>query len=157
MDVFSERIQRRVLWLLAEADTAAQAGHWIRVQNFITDILGLYSDNNDGEESTPHSMVQCLHCGANAVERLVICTECGAEQTTERLQRESAQSVARRGNLEQQAIKLAHSNAGEPWSSEADERLAALFRGGTSTVQLMKEFGRTGGAITSRIKRLGLV
>jgi hypothetical protein len=40
---------------------------------------------------------------------------------------------------------------------EDDLRLRELFQEGTPIAQLAKEFGRTNGAIRSRLKKLGLV
>lgn len=48
-------------------------------------------------------------------------------------------------------------NAGQPWSRELDERLESLWNSGTSVDELARGFGRTSGAISSRLMRLGLV
>ncbi len=56
----------------------------------------------------------------------------------------------------QNAIKKVHSQAYEPWSKEADAKLTALFRQGKTVKELSEIFGRTKGAIRSRIKRLML-
>jgi len=47
--------------------------------------------------------------------------------------------------------------AGARWTVEDDLRLRELFQEGTPIAQLSKEFGRTNGAIRSRLKKLGLV
>ncbi len=49
------------------------------------------------------------------------------------------------------------SQAGARWMAEDDMRLRELFQEGTPIAQLAKEFGRTYGAIRSRLKKLGLV
>ena len=49
------------------------------------------------------------------------------------------------------------SQAGARWMVEDDLRLRELFQEGTPIAQLAKEFGRTNGAIRSRLKKLGLV
>ncbi len=56
----------------------------------------------------------------------------------------------------QNAIKKNHNHAYEPWSKEADKKLTLLFRQGKSVKELSEIFGRTRGAIRSRIKRLML-
>jgi hypothetical protein len=47
-----------------------------------------------------------------------------------------------------------HANAYEPWTKESDERLVYLFRKGASIKELSEIFGRTQGAIRSRINKL---
>ena len=49
------------------------------------------------------------------------------------------------------------SQAGARWMVEDDLRLRELFQEGTPIAQLAKEFGRTNGAIRSRLKKLGLI
>jgi hypothetical protein len=56
----------------------------------------------------------------------------------------------------QQVIKNVHNQAYEPWSKEADEKLTVLFSQGKTVNELSEIFGRTKGAIRSRIKRLML-
>ncbi|MDR6845539.1 hypothetical protein [Flavobacterium granuli] len=51
-------------------------------------------------------------------------------------------------------IKKTHTQAYEPWSSEADEKLILLFRQGKTVKDLSEIFGRTNGAIRSRINKL---
>ena len=52
--------------------------------------------------------------------------------------------------------KELHANAYAPWTDEDDNRLRHLYAEGKSTSELMEVFGRNRGAITSRIKKLGL-
>lgn len=56
----------------------------------------------------------------------------------------------------QHAIKKVHKQAYEPWSTEADEKLRTLFQQGKTVKELSEIFGRTRGAIRSRLKRLML-
>ncbi len=49
------------------------------------------------------------------------------------------------------------SQAGARWTVEDDLRLRELYQEGTPIAQIAKEFGRTNGAIRSRLKKLGLV
>lgn len=51
-------------------------------------------------------------------------------------------------------IKETHKQAYEPWTVEADEKLLYLLRKGKSIKELSEIFGRTRGAILSRINRL---
>lgn len=53
-------------------------------------------------------------------------------------------------------IKKSSHQAYEPWTSEADERLTDLYLQGKSENELSEIFGRTKGAIRSRIKKLSL-
>ncbi|MGN6437519.1 MAG: hypothetical protein ACTHMM_13345 [Agriterribacter sp.] len=49
-----------------------------------------------------------------------------------------------------------HTNAYEPWTPEADEKLELLFCKGKTIKELTEIFGRNDGAIRSRIKKLEL-
>ena len=51
-------------------------------------------------------------------------------------------------------IRQSHSQAYKPWTNQADEKLVALFRQGKSVDELSDIFGRTKGAIRSRINKL---
>lgn len=53
-----------------------------------------------------------------------------------------------------QEIRKTHKQAYEPWSAEADEELVLLFRQGKTVKELSEVFGRTKGAIRSRINKL---
>jgi hypothetical protein len=53
-----------------------------------------------------------------------------------------------------QETKEAHKQAYEPWTKELDEQLISLFRKGRSVQELSEAFGRTKGAIRSRIEKL---
>lgn len=48
-------------------------------------------------------------------------------------------------------------NAGKPWSDAEDEQLKAAFSSGASAKDLVALHGRTAGAISSRLVRLGLI
>ena len=47
--------------------------------------------------------------------------------------------------------------AGAPWTQEEDERLAREFDDGLTTAQIALEHGRSSGAITSRLVKLGKI
>lgn len=49
------------------------------------------------------------------------------------------------------------SNAGSPWTEEQMSALEKLYKAGVSVNQLASEFGRTGGAIRSQLKKQGLI
>lgn len=145
--MLSERVKRRVLWLLAEADSAAQTDRWPDAQGFLREALNVSGEGSD-------ALAPCVHCKRPAVEQLRVCTECGAEQTTASDPKDL--SSTRNGNVEQQAIKKANPSAWEPWTPDADALLTKRFRAGTTTRELVREFGRTEGAIQSRLRRLEL-
>ena len=62
--------------------------------------------------------------------------------------------IKKEGANYQNVIKNTHKKAYEPWSKEADEKLATLFRQGKTIRELSEIFGRTRGAIRSRIDKL---
>ncbi|GAB3331170.1 hypothetical protein RMN56_20635 [Micromonospora halotolerans] len=51
-------------------------------------------------------------------------------------------------------LRQVHSNSHRPWEPEDDERLARRAAEGASISELMEEFGRNHGAITSRLARV---
>ena len=53
-----------------------------------------------------------------------------------------------------QEIRKTHKQAYQPWTDEADEKLVLLFREGKTVKELSEIFGRTNGAIRSRINKL---
>lgn len=55
-----------------------------------------------------------------------------------------------------ETIREKHKDAYKPWSKEQDDELEIMYCEGISTKDLAKHFGRTRGAITSRIKKLEL-
>lgn len=48
-------------------------------------------------------------------------------------------------------------NAGQPWTADMDKTLVAIWRAGRTVGQIAAEMGRSRGAISSRLVRLGLV
>jgi hypothetical protein len=48
-------------------------------------------------------------------------------------------------------------SAGTPWSAEEDARLCREFGSGMTTAQIALQHGRTSGAITSRLVKLGRI
>lgn len=53
-------------------------------------------------------------------------------------------------------IREKHKDAYRPWTPELDNKLAVMYAENTSVKDLAKYFGRTGGAIRARIKKLEL-
>jgi DNA-binding CsgD family transcriptional regulator len=53
-------------------------------------------------------------------------------------------------------IRKSHKQAYEPWTTETDKKLVYLFRQGKTIKELSEIFGRTNGAIRSRINKLML-
>ena len=51
-------------------------------------------------------------------------------------------------------IRATHKQAYEPWTNKADKELINLFRKGKTVKELSEIFGRTQGAIRSRINKL---
>lgn len=51
-------------------------------------------------------------------------------------------------------IRKSHSKAYEPWTIETDKKLVYLFRQGKTVKEMSEIFGRTNGAIRSRINKL---
>ncbi len=51
-------------------------------------------------------------------------------------------------------LRKSHTQAYEPWTIEADKKLIYLYRQGKTVKELSVIFGRTQGAIRSRIKKL---
>ena len=54
-------------------------------------------------------------------------------------------------------IRSKYPNAYRPWTKEADARLATLYKSGKSIVELSQLFQRNNGAITSRLRKLGMI
>ncbi len=54
------------------------------------------------------------------------------------------------------AIREEHKDAYRPWTDELDKELTVMFCEGVNIRDMMKHFGRTRGAITSRIRKLEL-
>ena len=48
-------------------------------------------------------------------------------------------------------------NNGKPWTEKADQELCSLFDSGMTKKELCAHFGRTSGAIDSRLERLGKI
>ncbi|MEM9262685.1 MAG: GcrA family cell cycle regulator [Pseudomonadota bacterium] len=58
--------------------------------------------------------------------------------------------LAMRGDLDSDVM-----NAGTPWTSEQENRLKYSWRTGVPISKIARDFGRTRGAIATRLKRLG--
>jgi hypothetical protein len=50
-----------------------------------------------------------------------------------------------------------YNNAGRPWSSEEDALLTEAFKQKTPLAELVRQHGRTKGALASRLVRLGII
>lgn len=66
----------------------------------------------------------------------------------------TAETAAPTGRRRQSAALPA---AGTPWSEEEDARLSREFDAGMTTAQMALQHGRTSGAITSRLVKLGRI
>ncbi len=55
-----------------------------------------------------------------------------------------------------QQIRQTHKSAYLPWTDELDEELTTMYCEGVNIRDMMKHFGRTRGAISSRIRKLEL-
>jgi DNA-binding MarR family transcriptional regulator len=53
-------------------------------------------------------------------------------------------------------IRTKHKDAYKPWTPELDNELTTMYCEGVNPKDIAKHFGRTKGAITSRIKKLEL-
>ena len=47
-------------------------------------------------------------------------------------------------------------NAGKPWTAEADDKLKMMYENGKRITEISECFGRTKGAIESRLEKLGV-
>lgn len=54
-------------------------------------------------------------------------------------------------------VREKHNDAYKPWTSELENELRVMYENGVNTRDLAQHFGRTKGAINSRIKKLGLL
>lgn len=54
------------------------------------------------------------------------------------------------------SIREKHKDAYRPWTDDLDKELTVMFCEGVNIRDMMKHFGRTRGAITSRIRKLEL-
>lgn len=55
------------------------------------------------------------------------------------------------------AARKNHPNAFRPWSTEEEQTLAELFRGGATKDELVEALGRQQGGIATRLRSLGLL
>lgn len=67
------------------------------------------------------------------------------------------QPTSKEKTYDVQTIRAVHKGAYHPWTEELDIELRKLFHQGIAMQDLSNHFGRTKGAIYSRIKKLGLV
>jgi DNA-binding transcriptional regulator WhiA len=59
--------------------------------------------------------------------------------------------------IEKNEQSTTHKNAYSKWNDKADNQLCFLFHQGISIEQLSELFGRTKGAIRSRLKKLNVI
>ena len=69
--------------------------------------------------------------------------------------RDRSRTELRRGGVISQSEKPLPENNGKPWTEELDQELCRLFDEGMKKKDLCAHFGRTSGAIESRLQRLG--
>ena len=70
-------------------------------------------------------------------------------------EKESARSNKDK-NYSMDLIREKHKGAYRPWTDELDDELTSMYCKGTSIAEMSNYFGRTKGAIVSRIRRLEL-
>ncbi|MDR0515962.1 MAG: hypothetical protein LBH25_02850 [Fibromonadaceae bacterium] len=70
-----------------------------------------------------------------------------------KMESKQAPIIAEKAN--HNATEKSYSDAYKSWIEELDEELAGMYEEGINIRDLAKHFGRTGGAIRSRIKKLG--
>ena len=69
--------------------------------------------------------------------------------------RDRSRTELRRGGVIKKKKKPLPENNGKPWTEELDQELCRLFDEGMKKKDLCAHFGRTPGAIESRLQRLG--
>lgn len=72
------------------------------------------------------------------------------------IQKDLSQEVLVRKTYSVEEFRTRHKDAYRPWTDEFDSQLAQLFVQGATIKNLSEHFGRTGGAIRSRINKLNL-
>jgi DNA-directed RNA polymerase specialized sigma24 family protein len=76
--------------------------------------------------------------------------------TMPRLIVEKASSNVAEKSYSVEEVRTKHKDAYKPWTEELDEELTEMYEEGINIGSLAKHFGRTRGAIRSRIKKLEL-
>lgn len=69
---------------------------------------------------------------------------------------DNLEAIAAAEAAKKERVKESAGKQGQPWSPEQDARLAELFRAGMSTVNIAVEMQRTPGAVSARLKHLGI-
>ncbi|MNJ89069.1 DNA helicase IV [compost metagenome] len=72
------------------------------------------------------------------------------------LQKDSPEKALARKSYSVEEFRTRHKDAYRPWTSEFDSQLSQLFLEGLTIKNLSEHFGRTNGAIRSRINKLNL-
>ncbi|MBQ0084459.1 MAG: hypothetical protein KBS52_06840 [Clostridiales bacterium] len=105
--------------------------------------------------SEAREIVEALANGVNPVTGEILSKEsCFNEPDIIRalfLATEELKKSEKRGN------RKLPDNAGKPWSNDLDNELKEMFISGKSKKEICEHFGRTAGAITTRLVRLGLI
>ncbi len=77
-------------------------------------------------------------------------------QTTGSVHKEERKADTKEKAYSVDEVRTRHSGAYKPWTPELDEELTVMYCEGITTKDMAKHFGRTKGAILSRIKKLEL-
>jgi len=98
--------------------------------------------------------------GISASSRICIASSYLEERSWEKKISTAAKTNARRTGEKKvysvDEVRAKHQDAYKPWTEKLDDDLTAMYRNNVSIRVLAKHFGRTGGAIRARIKRLGI-
>lgn len=95
-----------------------------------------------------NKVVLCNSCFSQLETLHKFCPYCGQKVVEEKEESEKLYTV--------DEIRKTHAQAYEPWTKEDDDKLELYFCEGKKMKELTKIFGRSGGAINSRIKKLEL-
>lgn len=102
-------------------------------------------------KSVVDKIILCESCYSQLERLWVVCPYCGKkinEHSQDKPEKEKTYSI--------DEIRKKHKQAYLPWTKDDDEKLELLFCQGKKANELSEIFGRNSGAITSRIKKLGL-
>lgn len=95
-----------------------------------------------------NKVVLCNSCFSQLETLHKFCPYCGQKVVEEKEESEKSYTV--------DEIRKTHAQAYQPWTKEDDDKLELYFCEGKKMKELTKIFGRSGGAINSRIKKLEL-
>jgi len=83
-------------------------------------------------------------------------TACGGKKAAKRRVADVSEGKSGKGGILEK-LREKYPNAYRPWDKAQDKKLEELFAEGVATADLVKTFGRKGGAIRSRLIKLGLM